>query len=61
MELTEDRPSSSRMDVLPHQDATEKQNPAGEDDDAQLDDGIPDDGLQAWLVLFGVYSLTSSS
>lgn len=54
MELTEDSPSSSRMDVLPYQDATEKQNPAGENDDAQLDDDIPDGGLHAWLVLFGV-------
>lgn len=54
MELTEDSPSSSRMDVLPHQDATEKQNPAGDDDGAHLDDDIPDGGLHAWLVLLGV-------
>lgn len=58
MELTEDSPSSSRMDVLPQQDVTEKQNPASEDDsEAQLDDGIPDGGLHAWLVLFGVQTL----
>lgn len=57
MAMVEDSPSSSRMDVLPQQDAMEKQNPADEDDVAHHDIDIPDGGLHAWLVLLGVLLL----